>query len=162
MCYFIIVQMAAISLYTICAIEFLLRFKFDRPVRTPPFVEKTSDEEPERRRSMDRGIKLMLLGLAISTVFILIRSVYRTIELLDGWTGRIITTQLYFVCVFSKSICSAVLTLLQNVLDGGAIVVAMFAINIFHPGFLLRDNAKTLGRKPKPTIIGEESKQETA
>jgi hypothetical protein len=48
------------------------------------------------------------------------------------------------------------------VLDGGAIVVSMFAINILHPGFLLRENAKTLGRKPKPAMIDEEPKQETA
>jgi hypothetical protein len=96
MCYFIIVQMAAIVLYTICATEFLLRYKLDKPVRIPAFVEKT-DGQTLKRRGMDRGIKLMLLGLAISTVFILIRSVYRTIELLNGWSGRIITTQLYFV-----------------------------------------------------------------
>jgi hypothetical protein len=49
----------------------------------------------------------------------------------------------------------------QNVLDGGAIVVSMYAINILHPGFLLSDSAKTLGRKPKPAMI-EESKLESA
>lgn len=139
MCYFIIVQMAAISLYTICATEFLLRYHLDKPVRSVPFIEKSGRGDEPPTRTMDRGIKLMLVGMAISTVFILIRSVYRTIELLNGWTGRIITTQLYF-----------------NVLDGGAIVIAIWAINIFHPGFLLRDNAKTLGRKPKPNIITDE------
>jgi hypothetical protein len=96
MCYFIIVQMAAIVLYTTCGTEFLLRYKLDKPFRTPTFAEKT-DEQASKRRGMDKGIKLMLLGLAISTVFILIRSVYRTIELLGGWSGRIITTELYFV-----------------------------------------------------------------
>lgn len=117
MCWFIIVQMGAISLYTICAIEFLARYHLNKPVRHSLVFTETSDidtragarerREAEatnspvapggRKRIMDTGVKLMLVGMAISTLFILIRSVYRTIELLDGWTGRIITTQLYFV-----------------------------------------------------------------
>jgi hypothetical protein len=107
MCYFIIVQMAAISLYTLCAGEFLLRYHLDKPVRPAPFTEKPGmkDDGPPTR-VMDTGIRLMLVGMAISTVFILIRSVYRTIELLNGWTGRIITTQLYFVSGFHSSFAS--------------------------------------------------------
>ncbi|CCA77844.1 related to integral membrane transporter or flippase that may transport LCBs from the cytoplasmic side toward the extracytoplasmic side of the membrane [Serendipita indica DSM 11827] len=142
MCYFIIVQMAAISLYTICASEFLLRYHFNKPVRrVKPFIETPSEQDETASdgvgsRTMDRGIILQLVGMGISTVFILIRSVYRTIELLDGWTGRIITTQLYF-----------------NVLDGACIVIAVYAINIFHPGWLLSDHARTMGRKPKPTVF---------
>lgn len=38
----------------------------------------------------------MIFGLATETLFILIRTIYRTIELADGWTGRIIHTQVYF------------------------------------------------------------------
>ncbi len=38
----------------------------------------------------------MIVGLALDGIFILIRSIYRTIELSDGWTGRIISTQVYF------------------------------------------------------------------
>jgi hypothetical protein len=38
----------------------------------------------------------MVAGLAFSTLVIFIRSIYRTIELTDGWRGRIIQTQLYF------------------------------------------------------------------
>ncbi|ELU43102.1 vesicle-mediated transport-related protein [Rhizoctonia solani AG-1 IA] len=71
----------------------------------------------------------MILGLSISTLFIYIRSIYRTIELLDGWTGPIITNELYF-----KSIIY-----IKDVLDGMPIVVAMYAINVFHPGLLLNN-----------------------
>jgi hypothetical protein len=109
MCYFIIVQMAAICLYTLCAAEFLARYHFNKPVRrsrtavTEKDGEKDGQEIPvtetTRRRKMDARVKLMLLGLVLSTLFIFIRSIYRTIELLDGWTGRIITTEVYFVCV---------------------------------------------------------------
>ena len=45
---------------------------------------------------------------------------YRTIELVDGWEGRIIHNELYF-----------------NVMDGAMIVASMYCLNIFHPGRLL-------------------------
>ncbi|KAG8700394.1 hypothetical protein FRC08_004729 [Ceratobasidium sp. 394] len=63
----------------------------------------------------------MMVGLAIASVFILVRSIYRTIELTDGWTGTIISTEKWF-----------------NWFDGGAIVVAMVAFNVFHPGYLIK------------------------
>jgi hypothetical protein len=84
---------------------------------------------------------LMLIGLSISTLFIYIRyvlryhllspslnlphltrnrTIYRTIELNDGWTGTIIKNERLF-----------------NVLDGMPIVVAMVTLNVFHPGWLL-------------------------
>jgi len=46
--------------------------------------------------------------------------VYRTIELVDGWEGRIIKNELYF-----------------NVMDGAMIIAAMYCLNYFHPGRLL-------------------------
>lgn len=45
---------------------------------------------------------------------------YRTIELVDGWDGRIISNELYF-----------------NVMDGAMIVAAMYCLNFFNPGRLL-------------------------
>jgi len=54
------------------------------------------------------------------------RSIYRTIELADGWNGRIITTEWYF-----------------NVFDATPIVLAMVAINIFHPGRLISPPSAT-------------------
>lgn len=73
-------------------------------------------------------------------------SVYRVAELGDGWTGKILRTQVYF----SKYtvVCTTWLLLsgvnFVGLFDGGMIVVAIFALNIFHPGFLLR--LKTLKR----------------
>jgi hypothetical protein len=55
----------------------------------------------------------------------LTRSVYRTIELQDGWTGRIIHTELYF-----------------NVLDGGMVTLAVFTMNFIHPGVFLGENVE--------------------
>ncbi|CAE6521803.1 unnamed protein product [Rhizoctonia solani] len=119
----IIFQMAAITVYTLLAAEFLLRYHFDRPVRA---TMSPGSETTRSKPQLDTRITLMILGLSISTLFIYIRSIYRTIELLDGWTGPIITNQLYF-----------------DVLDGMPIVVAMYAINIFHPSFLLNHRVET-------------------
>ncbi|KAG8715491.1 hypothetical protein FRC11_003797 [Ceratobasidium sp. 423] len=121
----IIFQMVAITVYTLLAAEFLLRYHFDRPVRS---IVSSDSETARSKPQLDTRITLMIVGLSISTLFIYIRSIYRTIELLDGWTGPIITNQLYF-----------------DVLDGMPIVVAMYAINIFHPGFLLDHRVKTGG-----------------
>ncbi|KAI0353300.1 RTA1-domain-containing protein [Trametes cingulata] len=115
-------QLAAVTVYLLLAAEFLLRYHFDKP-----FDRK--DGVMPKSYAFDRGVKLMIVGLAFDGVFILIRSIYRTIELTDGWSGRIIQTQVYF-----------------NVLDGAMIVLAMFTLNFFHPAFLLgkaeRWNAK--------------------
>ncbi|OBZ77307.1 Sphingoid long-chain base transporter RSB1 [Grifola frondosa] len=123
-------QLAAISIYMILAAEFLLRYTFDKPVRH-------NSQAHMRAYKMDRNVKLMIFGLAFSSTVIFIRSVYRTAvctkpqftpafananfkELTDGWSGRIISTQVYF-----------------NVLDGAMIVLAMVSLNLFHPGWLL-------------------------
>ncbi|PAV21959.1 hypothetical protein PNOK_0191600 [Pyrrhoderma noxium] len=108
----IIIQMVAIVIYVALASEFLFRYFTKRPVRN------LNDKVVEG--VLDRKIKLMIFGLSLSTLCIFIRAVYRTIELTDGWDGAIITNELYF-----------------NVLDGAMIVLAIYTVNILHPGFLL-------------------------
>ncbi|KAI8970658.1 RTA1-domain-containing protein [Trametes punicea] len=105
-------QLAAVSIYLLLAAEFLLRYHLDKPFHRKGRMPKSF--------ALDTGIKLMIVGLGLDGLFLLIRSIYRTIELADGWTGRIILTQVYF-----------------NVLDGAMIVLAMYALALFHPGILL-------------------------
>ncbi|THH26450.1 hypothetical protein EUX98_g7737 [Antrodiella citrinella] len=109
----IVFQLACISVYMILAVEFIVRYLWDRPIRK-------MDVSKFESHVLTPKIKMLLAGLAFSSTVIFIRSVYRTIELSDGWTGRIIATQVYF-----------------NVLDGGMITLAFYCINIFHPGWLL-------------------------
>lgn len=110
----IIFQMFAITIYTILAIEFLLRYINDKPFQRP------DNEPPTGNYFLDKKMKAMLFGIAFSSLAIYIRSVYRTIELIDGWEGRIITTELYF-----------------NTMDGAMILLTMYCLNFFHPGRLL-------------------------
>ncbi|KAF8317970.1 hypothetical protein DL93DRAFT_487538 [Clavulina sp. PMI_390] len=72
---------------------------------------------------MSSKLVIMSWALAFSSLCLLIRSIYRTIELSNGWNGRIIQTQVYF-----------------NVLDGAMVVLSMYTLNFFHPGFLLYED----------------------
>jgi len=110
-------QLAAITVYSALTIEFLLRFLQDRP-----FPGRENTLTGRLTSAMDQRVKLLLAGLALSDLCIFIRAVYRTIELSNGWGGRIISTERYFV-----------------ILDGGMIVIAMIGLNIFHPGFLMQE-----------------------
>ncbi len=59
---------AAVSIYMILAAEFLLRYRFDKPLHTKGGVLPKSFQ-------FDNGVKLMIIGLAFDGVFILIRYV---------------------------------------------------------------------------------------
>jgi len=111
----IVFQLACITAYVILAAEFFLRFHNDWPVRSP----EKSDESPAL---LGKRMKIMIAALIFNTTCLFIRAVYRTIELSDGWSGRIISTQVYF-----------------NVLDGAMVTLAIYTLNFAHPGFLLAE-----------------------
>jgi len=69
---------------------------------------------------LPRNIKLLTYATTFSVVTIYIRSIYRTIELVQGWTGYLITHQQYFIA-----------------LDGAMMILAVAVYNIFHPATLL-------------------------
>jgi hypothetical protein len=116
-------QLAAIIIYVFLASEFFARWALDKPVRNAPAQDIKAAEAGVVRPSthshlsdssatieaetstkagglqtegLNRRAKIMIAGLAFSTVCILIRSIYRVIELSQGWDGRIITTQHYY------------------------------------------------------------------
>ncbi|TCD70330.1 hypothetical protein EIP91_003959 [Steccherinum ochraceum] len=106
-------QLGCISIYMALAAEFVMRYLWDRPARNVDVSKHTT-------HALTQKLKLLLIGLTFSSIVIFIRSIYRTIELTDGWNGRIIKTQVYF-----------------NVLDGGMVTLAFYCMNFFHPGWLL-------------------------
>ncbi|KAH9039416.1 RTA1-like protein [Lactarius hengduanensis] len=89
-----------------------------------------------------RNIGLMITGLSTMTILLLIRSIYRTIELSDGWTGTIISTQWLF-----------------NAFDGAMIVLATFTLNFLHPGVLLRGYDRVKVGPSTEKIVGSPSFQ---
>ncbi|KDQ16597.1 hypothetical protein BOTBODRAFT_30518 [Botryobasidium botryosum FD-172 SS1] len=115
----IVLQLVAITFYVVFAAEFVTRFYKDWPIR---HVSQSDEGKAVTSASgkYDKPVRLVMIGIIFSSVFLYIRAIYRTIELSNGWNGRIISTQTYF-----------------NVLDGVAILLAMLVLNIFHPGHLL-------------------------
>ncbi|KAK0457343.1 RTA1-like protein, partial [Desarmillaria tabescens] len=106
-------QLAVITVYSILGIEFFARYFMDAPIRIPG---------PDRPRAeLTKNLKCLIAALAFSTVCLFIRAEYRVIELEDGWGGRIITTEVYF-----------------NVLDGAMITLAIYTVNLSHPGRIFR------------------------
>ena len=66
------------------------------------------------------------------------RAIYRTIELSQGWNGRIISNQLYFSKLLLRFIVAWLLMdNLIDILDGAMVPIAMYTINLGHPGMLL-------------------------
>jgi uncharacterized membrane protein len=65
-----------------------------------------------------RRIQWIIAAMVLSVVLIVIRSIYRTIELLQGWSGYLITTERYFIA-----------------LDGAMMVGAVGVFNIARPGW---------------------------
>ncbi|KAJ7121625.1 RTA1-domain-containing protein [Mycena epipterygia] len=109
----IIFQFVAIIASTACAADVPHRYTTDRQAIHEPAPVR------EMSLTIDPRVKLMIYALAFSTAALFIRSIYHIIELSKGWHGPVIQTQVYF-----------------NVLDGAMIVLAIFTLNIAHPGLL--------------------------
>ncbi|KAJ7300812.1 RTA1-like protein, partial [Mycena albidolilacea] len=116
-------QFVVIIVFTVLALDFTQRYIRDRPVRAGG----------PSRGAFTPHLKIMFSALAFSTTVLIIRSIYRLIELSGGWTGRIIRTEVYF-----------------NVLDGGMVTLAIFTLNFVHPGVFLRPApSKSMGSEIK-------------
>ena len=96
----ILFQLASIGVFTVLGVIFLIRV---------------------RKVGFERNLQLLVAATSLSVVVILVRSVYRAIELLQGWSGFLITHEPYFI-----------------VLDGAMMVVAVSVFNVLHPAWLLR------------------------
>ncbi|KAJ8582766.1 RTA1 like protein, partial [Rhizopogon salebrosus TDB-379] len=106
-------QLFAIVVYVALAVECFLRFRHNAPFRHIDTLEKS-------QRYVSKNLKVMLFGIGFCTLCIFIRSVYRTIELANGWSGPIISTERYF-----------------DWLDGCMVTLAIYALNFIHPGVWL-------------------------
>ncbi|KAJ5692836.1 RTA1-domain-containing protein [Penicillium macrosclerotiorum] len=100
----IVFQLVSLTIFVVCAADFLRRSLHLGHLRT-----------------LTTGkLSYQLGAMVLSVVCIYIRSIYRTIELSQGWSGYLITHESYFIG-----------------LDGVMMVIAVVVFNIFHPGWLL-------------------------
>ena len=63
-------------------------------------------------------VRLVIGATCISVLVLVIRAIYRTIELLQGWEGYLITTEAYFLA-----------------LDGAMMVICVAVFNFARPGW---------------------------
>ncbi|RPD62895.1 RTA1-domain-containing protein [Lentinus tigrinus ALCF2SS1-6] len=120
----IVVQLVSLSVFTILMTEYLVRYVREAPVKPLVMLNNSSEmtvtDVYTEKRPMASPMKLLVLGTCLETLFLYVRAIYRTIELADGFDGRIIQTEVYF-----------------NVLDGAMVVLAMYTLNVLHPACLL-------------------------
>ncbi|EAU82398.1 hypothetical protein CC1G_06708 [Coprinopsis cinerea okayama7 len=122
----IILHVVAIVFYALLAVEYYIRFVIERPLNKINLAHK----HYTARGRLTKRIELMLVGLTFNTLCLFVRALYRTVELAEGWGGRILRTEIYF-----------------NWLDGAMIVLALWTFNIFHPGWLLASNERETGEE---------------
>jgi hypothetical protein len=85
-------------------------------------AEKALDPKHWSLRHSKR-FRCFIFALAFATLCIFTRSVYRVAELSEGWTGRLIETQRYFIG-----------------LEGAIVAAGVLTLNAFHPGYCFRED----------------------
>ena len=126
-------------LYTALAAEFVIRFILDRPMRR---IRENGTLPP--RGTLDESLIRMLIGMSIMATLLLVRSIYRMVELSGGWRGKVISIQWLFgssarpLSVLSQRDTESE----TDVFDGATVFLAIFTLNVFHPGVLLRGQDK--------------------
>ncbi|KAK6907012.1 hypothetical protein I203_101001 [Kwoniella mangroviensis CBS 8507] len=137
----IIFQLVSMGVFIGLGVDFLLRATSEKPyafrlrqiennavkkVGVEVKVNKTEDDLEAQKQNQHnehehiRAWWILLIGVGISSTMILIRGIYRSIELTQGWTGHLMTTEMY-----------------QNILDALMMLIAVGIYNFIHPGYLL-------------------------
>ncbi|KAJ4232917.1 hypothetical protein NW757_013765 [Fusarium falciforme] len=110
----IVFQMAAMTAFTVLVLDFLRRV----------FLKKSYLESrkigPANRTDLPKAYSWLILAILISLFMIFVRSIYRTIELLQGWDGYLITHEGYFIG-----------------LDAATMTIAVAIFNFLDPIYLL-------------------------
>ncbi|KAK1623517.1 RTA1 like protein [Colletotrichum phormii] len=129
------IQVACLFAFTACSLEFLWRVKKNPEMRNPEFTDLVNSKK----------YKLFLFALFGATAFLFIRTVFRSVELSEGFGGKLANQEVEFM-----------------ILDGTMIILACLCLTIFHPGvgFGKRWNeAKFRFRTSKAKINQEEISQ---
>lgn len=85
----------------------------------------------------DTKFRLFVIGLCVAYLGIFTRCVYRIPELTGGWRSKLMRNEPEFIA-----------------LEGVMIVLSVFTMTTFHPGFCFPGLANTIGRKQKSVSEG--------
>ncbi|RFU36250.1 hypothetical protein B7463_g106, partial [Scytalidium lignicola] len=121
----LIIQIVSLLFFATACIDFALRVR-----RYPSW--KTATYSKLRESTRFRGF---LWALAISFITIFIRCVYRVIELGKGWDNSLMREEIPFI-----------------VLESCMIIIAVFVLIFFHPGFGFQNKFNDLKYHPVPGV----------
>lgn len=88
-------------------------------------VDNPSSSQAERPATTTKRLRILAGATTISTLALIARGVYRSIELIQGWRGYLITTERYFIG-----------------LDGALMVIAVSVFVFANPHWLLPHKAR--------------------
>jgi len=118
-------QVLTLLIFMVLCVDFALRTH----KRFKSMGEAAFDQSPVYVKLREGWkFKGFLAALALATICIFWRSVYRVAELAEGWTGHLIRQQWLFVGF-----------------EGVMVIVACFALNIFNPAFTFSEAMTGLG-----------------
>ncbi|KAK1979950.1 RTA1 like protein [Colletotrichum cereale] len=101
------IQVACLFAFSACSLEFLWRVRKNPEMRNPEFTDLVNSKR----------FKMFLIALFAATAFLFIRTVFRSVELSEGFGGKLANQEVEFM-----------------VLDGVMIILACLCLSIWHPG----------------------------
>ncbi|KAF1848641.1 sphingoid long-chain base transporter RSB1 [Cucurbitaria berberidis CBS 394.84] len=118
----LVVQVVTLLIFMILALDFAVR-----TIQRTAHLGSQNALDPRHAKLRQSWVfRAFLVALAFSTLCIFTRCVYRVAELSEGWSGRLIKTQKYFIG-----------------LEGAVIIAAVLVLNVFHPGYCFREALDT-------------------
>ncbi|PKY05462.1 RTA1-domain-containing protein [Aspergillus campestris IBT 28561] len=103
-------QALSLAVFVVLCIDFTLR------VQRAPIVRFNAQFDPLRRSP---SFRLFLAALAIATVAVFVRSVFRCVELSQGFDGKLAGNEITYM-----------------VLEGAMVALAVVVLTFFHPGWV--------------------------
>ncbi|KAH8170364.1 RTA1 like protein [Sarocladium implicatum] len=101
------IQVASLFFFLACSLEFLHRVSKRPEMRNPEFIDLAGSKR----------FKTFLIVLFAAAIFLFIRTVFRAVELSEGFAGDMANNQVLFM-----------------ILDGAMVILSVLCLTIMHPG----------------------------
>ncbi|KAM5354557.1 hypothetical protein ACJ41O_001204 [Fusarium nematophilum] len=101
-------QVACLFAFSACSLEFFWRVRKNPTLFNPEFTDLVGSKR----------FKLFLFALFGATAFLFIRTVFRSVELSEGFAGKLANQEVEFM-----------------ILDGTMVILASLCLTIWHPGY---------------------------
>lgn len=108
-------QVISLAVFSALCAEFALRVYRTRQSQSP------DDKKEVKDHGGLKSLHAFELALVASTVFILVRSIFRCAELADGFNGKLANEEVPFM-----------------VLEGAMVILACLCLTVWHPGWVMR------------------------